>query len=66
VLFCQIFSQRVKSMRFLMDDQFEYMVTYLSHPDIPRCGNRENMIRERALQRKYGLDLRLRKGNKII
>lgn len=31
-------------MKFLMSYKFEYMITYLKHPDIPRAGN-ENMVR---------------------
>jgi transposase len=34
-----------KVMEFLMSPKFEYMITYLEYPDIPRAGNSETLIR---------------------
>lgn len=51
-----------KAMKFLMDHRFEYMVTYLSHPDIPRCGNIENMIREWRIAEKVRFGFKTEKG----
>jgi len=52
----------VKAMKFLMDNRFEYMVTYLSHPDIPRCGNIENMIREWRIAEKVRFGFKTGRG----
>lgn len=32
-----------EAMKFLMSDKFEYMVTYLENPDVPRSGGLENL-----------------------
>jgi transposase len=34
-----------QAIRFLMRPDFEYMVTYLDNPEVPRCGNIETLIR---------------------
>lgn len=34
-----------KVIEFLMSPKFEYMITYLEHPNIPRAGNSETLIR---------------------
>lgn len=33
-----------KCMEFLLSPKFEYMVTYLEHPEVPRCGQSESLI----------------------
>jgi hypothetical protein len=33
-----------KCMEFLLNPKFEYMVTYLEHPEVPRCGQSETFI----------------------
>jgi hypothetical protein len=33
-----------KCMEFLLSAKFEKMVTYLKHPDVPRCGQSETLI----------------------
>lgn len=33
-----------KCMEFLMSEKFKYMVTYLKHPEVPRCGHSETLI----------------------
>jgi len=45
-----------QAMRFLMRPDFDYMVTYLDNPGIPRCGNLETLIRSwRQLEKiRYG------------
>ncbi|MEW6686999.1 MAG: hypothetical protein AB1393_12485, partial [Candidatus Edwardsbacteria bacterium] len=32
-----------KAVNFLMDERFEFMVTYLEHRNIPRTSNSENL-----------------------
>jgi len=46
-----------KAMQFLLSWRFEYMVTHLAHPGLPRCGNAESCIRRWRLMEKvrYGL-----------
>jgi len=31
-------------MEFILSPKFEYMVTYLKHPEVPRCGQSETLI----------------------
>ena len=31
-------------MKFLLSHRFERMVTYLGHPEVPRCGHSETLI----------------------
>lgn len=33
-----------RCMEFLLSPKFEYMVTYLEHPKVPRCGQSETLI----------------------
>lgn len=33
-----------KCMEFLLGAKFDHMVTYLEHPDVPRCGQSETLI----------------------
>ncbi|MEW6685416.1 MAG: hypothetical protein AB1393_04335 [Candidatus Edwardsbacteria bacterium] len=33
-----------KCMEFLLSPKFQYMVTYLEHPEVPRCGQSETLI----------------------
>lgn len=33
-----------KCMEFLTSEKFEYMVTYLKHPEVPPCGHSETLI----------------------
>jgi len=33
-----------KYMEFLLSPKFEHMVTYLGHPEVPRCGQSETLI----------------------
>lgn len=33
-----------KCMEFLLSDKFDRMVTYLEHPEVPRCGQSETLI----------------------
>lgn len=33
-----------KCIEFLSSDKFEYMVTYIEHPEVPRCGHSETLI----------------------
>lgn len=33
-----------KCMEFLLSDKFDRMVTYLEHPQVPRCGQSETLI----------------------
>lgn len=44
-------------MKFIQSWKFEYMITYLSHPKIPRSGNSERCIRQfRQMEKvRYGL-----------
>lgn len=51
-----------KAMKFLTGSRFEYMITYLSHPEIPRCGNIENMIREWRIAEKVRFGFKTEKG----
>jgi transposase len=46
-----------KAMQFLLSWRFEYMVTHLAQPGLPRCGNAESCIRRWRLMEKarYGL-----------
>jgi len=46
-----------KIMKFIQSWKFEYMITYLSHPEIPRSGNSERCIRQfRQMEKvRYGL-----------
>lgn len=46
--------------RFLGSWRFPYMITYLKHPGVPRCGNAETCIRQWRLMEKvrYGLNSR--------
>lgn len=31
-------------MEFFLSPKFEHMVTYLDHPEVPRCGQSETLI----------------------
>lgn len=33
-----------KCMEFLLSPKFKYMITYLEHPEVPRCGQSETLI----------------------
>jgi len=46
-----------KIVQFISSWKFEYMITYLSHPEIPRSGNSESCIRRwRQMEKvRYGL-----------
>ncbi|MEK7841860.1 MAG: transposase [Deltaproteobacteria bacterium] len=37
-------SHLTKCIEFLLSDKFEHMVTYLEHPEVPRCGHSETLI----------------------
>lgn len=54
-----------KIMEFINSWRFEYMITYLSHPKIPRAGNSENCIRLwRQMEKvRYGMTTQGRKDH---
>lgn len=54
-----------KIMEFLLSWRFKYMITYLSHPEIPRCGNSETCIRlwRQMEKTRYGMTIQGRKDH---
>lgn len=48
-------------MKFLMGPKFEYMITYLKYPSIPRSGN-ENMVRTWRQMEKVRYGFKSEKG----
>ena len=54
-----------KIMKFLLSWKFEYMITYLSYPKIPRAGNSESCIRIfRQMEKvRYGLSAKGRQDH---
>lgn len=52
-------------MKFLMSDKFEYMITYLEYPKIPRCGC-EGLIRTWRQIEKVRYGFKTEKGLQII
>ena len=52
-------------IKFISSWKFEYMITYLSHPEIPRSGNSESCIRRwRQMEKvRYGLSAKGRQNH---
>lgn len=51
-----------KIMDFLLSPRFEYMITYLEYPQIPKCGNSETMIRTWRQMEKVRYGFKTEKG----
>lgn len=54
-----------KIMKFILSWRFKYMITYLSHPKIPRSGNSETCIRlwRQMEKTRYGMTIQGRKDH---
>lgn len=54
-----------KTMKFISSWKFEYMITYLSHPEVPRSGNSETCIKVwRQMEKvRYGMSIQGRQDH---